>query len=278
MTAALAAPRSFVVRELLPIDRSALVELLRSLAPEEWSRPTACAGWDVRDVALHILGGDLNNISRRRDAEPAATWGPGEDPGDFLAQVNQEWVTAARRFSPRLIMELLETTGPALFAYFETLDPAVLGGPVSWAGPGPAPVWLDLAREYMERWVHQQHIRDATGRPGQTDARSVRPVIAASMHSLPVAMAERAGDAHEVVVVRVPGNAGGTWSVVRQDQAWLLVEGAAQDARTTIEVTADDWWRLVTLGLRPDDVARRARVFGDADLAAAAFSAVAIIS
>ena len=36
---------------------------------------------------------------------------------------------------------------------------------VNWAGPEPAPIWLDPAREYTERWVHQQHIRDAVRNP-----------------------------------------------------------------------------------------------------------------
>lgn len=31
-------------------------------------------------------------------------------------------------------------------------------------------MWLDAAREYTEFWVHQQQIRDATGRPGADGA------------------------------------------------------------------------------------------------------------
>jgi hypothetical protein len=45
------------------------------------------------------------------------------------------------------------------------LDLDALGEPVSWAGPDPAPLWLDCARDFTEYWVHQQQIRDATGRP-----------------------------------------------------------------------------------------------------------------
>src|SRR2546430_105636 len=157
MSALLVGPPPIEVRDLFPSDRNALIELLRGLDRDEWSRPTICAGWDVRDVALHILGGDLSNISRRRDGADVTTWAPGEDPGTFLARLNQRWVAAARHLSPRLIVELLGNSGAPLFAFFDSLDPAVLGERVSWAGPGPAPVWLDLAREYMERWIHQQH-------------------------------------------------------------------------------------------------------------------------
>ena len=49
--------------------------------------------------------------------------------------------------------------------------------PIDWAGPEPAPIWLHVAREYTERWVHQQHIRDAVGRPGLNERRWLGPVL-----------------------------------------------------------------------------------------------------
>jgi uncharacterized protein (TIGR03083 family) len=271
------APRPLEVRDLFRIDRDALIELLGGLNRDEWSRPTACTGWDVRDVALHILGGDLSNTSRRRDGAAVATWGPGEDPGAFLARLNQEWVEATRRLSPRVIVELLRTSGAPLFTYFDSLDTAVLGERVSWAGPGPAPLWLDIAREYMERWIHQQHIRDAVGRPGQTEPRFVRPVIAASMHAVPVAMEKHAVEPG-AVVIEIYGDGAGTWSVMGTDQGWRLFEGAAADAATRMKVSSDDWWRVVTLGVRPEEAWNRADVSGNRDLARAALAAVAIIA
>ena len=39
-------------------ERADLLELLRSLAPEQWQHPTLCSGWDVRDVAAHVLSYD----------------------------------------------------------------------------------------------------------------------------------------------------------------------------------------------------------------------------
>lgn len=266
------------VRDLFQPDRDALVGLLRGLKPNDWSQPTVCAGWDVRDVALHILGGDLGNISRRRDLVEHQSWGPGEAPGAFLARLNEDWVRVGRRLSPRLIIDLLEFNGPALFAYFRTLDASVMGGPVSWAGRGSAPVWLDVAREYMERWVHQQHIRDAVGRPGQTDPQFVNPVIAASMHALPVAMERHAAHEKGAVVIRVLGRAGGTWNVTREDHQWRLLEGTTPSPRTTMELEVEDWWRVVTLGISPETALSRARVTGDAELARAAINAVAIIA
>ena len=50
-----------------PVRRE-LLSLLNGLDEQEWGRPTAAGKWNVKDVALHILGGDVGNLSRRRDA------------------------------------------------------------------------------------------------------------------------------------------------------------------------------------------------------------------
>jgi uncharacterized protein (TIGR03083 family) len=55
------------VDDIRPIDRSEaealaatengrVLDLLRSLADEDWSKPTDCTGWDVRALAAHVLG------------------------------------------------------------------------------------------------------------------------------------------------------------------------------------------------------------------------------
>jgi uncharacterized protein (TIGR03083 family) len=36
-------------------ERAALVRDLATLAPEQWSAPTACPGWDVHDVVAHLV-------------------------------------------------------------------------------------------------------------------------------------------------------------------------------------------------------------------------------
>jgi uncharacterized protein (TIGR03083 family) len=45
-----------VAMRLAATEYDRLVALLETLAPEQWSAPTDCPGWDVRDVAGHLLG------------------------------------------------------------------------------------------------------------------------------------------------------------------------------------------------------------------------------
>lgn len=61
------------VPDLFPGERAALLDLLGSLTPAEWAAATACPGWSVKDVALHLLGDDVGRLSRGGDgfATPA---------------------------------------------------------------------------------------------------------------------------------------------------------------------------------------------------------------
>ena len=45
-----------LARQLAATEYGRFESLLRSLAPEEWARPTECPAWDVRAMAGHVLG------------------------------------------------------------------------------------------------------------------------------------------------------------------------------------------------------------------------------
>jgi len=47
-----------------------LVGLLASLQAADWDRPTLAGDWRVRDVAAHLLDGDLRKLSFHRDRHP----------------------------------------------------------------------------------------------------------------------------------------------------------------------------------------------------------------
>jgi uncharacterized protein (TIGR03083 family) len=188
-------------RPLVSRLRGELVSLLASLPGGDWAYPTACPGWSVHDLAAHLLGVELGNVSVRRDRWGLGP-GEGEDLDAWLNRFNQQWVDAAQRISPALLIELINLAGLRFEEHLATLDLDATGGPVPWAtGSDQAPVWLDVAREYMERYVHQRQIRDATRRP-QLAAAFVGPVLTTAAHALP-----RALD-HGAAVLTVSGTEG----------------------------------------------------------------------
>jgi uncharacterized protein (TIGR03083 family) len=273
------------VVDLFPEERGHLVHLLSALSDAQWSTPTVCPGWTVKDVALHVLGVDIGNLSIRRDGfgDPSTAAPDGDAPQwaqlvAFVNRLNEAWVRAARRISPRLLCELLGFTGDALSAYFRSLDPAASGGPVSWAGPAPAPVWLDIAREYTERWVHQQQIRDALDQPGLKEPRYFAPVLATFVHALPHTLRDVTAAPGACVRLVIGGAAGGAWRAMRTDHAWALGQDRGTAAAATVTMDQDVAWRLFTGGMAREEAMRRVRLEGDRALGAKVLEMVSIIA
>lgn len=185
MQRALKKPQPTIVVALFLEILKALITLLASLSLEACDRPTACTSWSVKDVVLHLLGDNVM-LSSGRDghASPisAHSW---EELVASISEWNKAWVQTTRGISPRLLIDFLEFTGRQVCAHFRSLDLYAIGSPVSWAGPDPAPVWLDVAREYTKRWHHHQHIRDAVGRCGLTEPRFPAPVLDTFVRALP---------------------------------------------------------------------------------------------
>ena len=106
-----------LIVDLFPAERDALLELLSGLSEEAWSRPTVCAAWSVKDVALHLLGDDVGRLSRGRDAFSGASFVPRGDRDieaellAFINEANERWVRATRRISHRLLCDLLRFMG-----------------------------------------------------------------------------------------------------------------------------------------------------------------------
>jgi uncharacterized protein (TIGR03083 family) len=45
-----------IAMRLAATEYDRFLELLRALRPDDWTKPTECAGWDVRAMAAHLLG------------------------------------------------------------------------------------------------------------------------------------------------------------------------------------------------------------------------------
>ncbi|HYW13230.1 MAG TPA: maleylpyruvate isomerase N-terminal domain-containing protein [Longimicrobium sp.] len=255
---------------LVPDLNAELIRLLRALSAEEWDRP-ATLRWRVRDVAAHLLDGDIRRLSAGRDGvamRPNVPITGHDDLVGWLNWMNAEWVGVARRMSPAVLISLLEATGPQVAEFLASLDPdAQALWPVGWAGEDVSPNWMDVGREYTERWHHQQQIRDAVGRPGLTEARWMRPVLDLSLRALPRAYAAARIADGAALAFHVEGDGGGRWSLHRADGRWALREGDAERPACTVRTDTDTAWRVLHHALSPDHARGRVTVEGDAALA-----------
>jgi len=139
-------------------------------------------------------------------------------------------------------------------------------------------VWLDVAREYTERWLHQQHIRDGVGKPGLTDRRFLGPVLSAFVYALPQAYRSTAATHGTVVGLHISGEAGGDWSLVREGEGWRLYEGGTPKPQARVTMDDSTAWRLFTKGIIPEEAAQSISFEGDRALGEQMLRAVAIIA
>ena len=231
----------------------------------------------MKDIAAHLLGDDLGRLARTRDGYLGEAPASGESLLAFINRINGEWVVAARRLSPAQVVGLLRSTGPQIAAMWDDVDIDVLGEPVSWAARGPAPVWLDAARDLSEYWTHQQQIRDATGRPALDDPALLGPVLDTFLRALPATLDGVRAAPGTTVELAVDGPAGGSWFAERRQEVWALVPGAEREPAASVQLDADTAWRLCTRGISPKDARQRAVIVGDFHLADAMLQIVSVI-
>lgn len=267
---------------LLPLHEE-LMGLLRGLSPAEWEKPTVAVPWSVRDMVAHLLDTDIRRLSFQRDGLP-----PLEPEGEvesfmglvaFLDQLNAEWVRAARRISPAVMLAFLSITGPQMAALMRGLDPiAPSFFPVAWAGEDLSPTWFDIAREYTEKWHHQQHIREAVGAPGLTEARWLAPVLDTFMRALPHTYRSVAAVEGTRLVVTLTGAAGGSWTLAHEGGEWQLYRGSTSHPLAQVMLGEGLAWRLFTKGISAEAARPQVQIDGDKALGAHLLRLLAIMA
>lgn len=281
------AAEPIVVTQVYPQVEARLIELLRALSPEDWRRATLCPGWTVKDIAAHLLDTNLRRLSMARDAffgEAPENANSYEGLVRFLDRLNADWVRAARRISPRLLTDWMEITSREVCAHFAALDPfAKAPFSVAWAGESESLNWFDIAREYTERWHHQQQIRLAVARPGSSTASDILtrelyyPVLDTFMRALPRTYAQVDAPEGTTVKVTVTGEAGGAWLLLRRAATWQFTNTEPASLAAEAAIPPDLAWRLFTNSL-PAEARRAVQTRGDARLTAPLFQAVAVMA
>ncbi len=264
--------------ELFAPLSAALVGLLRELRADDWSRPTLAGAWTVRDVAAHLLDGDLRRLALGRDGHAAARPASSAfaDVVAFINETNTAGVSYGRRLSPRLLTDLLERSGEWVARHVQALPPdAQAALPVAWAGEESSPNWMDTGREYTERWHHQMQIRDAVRAPGLLQPRWLLPLLELSVRAFRRAYRDVAAPAGTAVAFEVEG--AGAWSVVREPRGFVVLRGRAPRPAAAAVVDPDTAWRLLYNALTPEAARARVRATGDASLLAPLLAARAVM-
>lgn len=269
-------------KKLFPVIQQKLTEVLTSLKEDDWDRHTIARLWSVKDVAAHLLDGNLRALSLQRDGNKrieAPKNRSYKDVVKWLNTTNAEWVVTARRLSPQVLIFLLEQTSQPLTDYFASLDadaPSLY--PVDWAGETESKNRLHVAREYSERWLHQQQIRDAVNKQDIMTKELFYPFMDTMMYGMPYTFRKTEAKDGTTVRVEVTGEAGGEWLVTLNGNDWQLHKNAGMTADSEILIDPDTAWKLFSKGITPATAKRKITINGDEKLADTALSMVSVMA
>jgi uncharacterized protein (TIGR03083 family) len=170
--------------------------LMRSLSPDEWARPTDCTAWDVRKMALHVLGSAdaqasfpqfLHQLRRGMPLNKQIDshhWVDGLNELQIRERsdlTNDEIVTQLTAVGSNAVKGRWGTPFPVRYL------PIPFGPPIGWA---PLKYLLDVGFT-RDVWAHRIDICVATGvdiyLTADHDGRLVADIVAewASIHGEP---------------------------------------------------------------------------------------------
>jgi uncharacterized protein (TIGR03083 family) len=171
-------------------------DLVASLTPQEWATPTDCTRWDVRKMALHILGSAEAQASVREFAHQLRRGMPlNKEIGShhWVDGLNELQIRERDHLSNAELVAQLSAVGPkAVKGRWGTPPPAryvpvSFGPPIGWA---PLKYLLDVGFT-RDVWAHRIDIHAAINRPmrlsADHDGRLVADIVAewASIHGQP---------------------------------------------------------------------------------------------
>jgi hypothetical protein len=197
----------------------------------------------------------------------------------YINRLNQEGVTLYRRLSPAVLISLMRVATKSLAEYHASREPnatALFG--VSWAGEEESANWFDTAREFTERWHHQQQIRLAVDKPGIMTRELYHPVLDCFLRALPFTYRDVSANPGTLVQINVSGDCGGSWYLYRDAQVWQLVEGPRGEKVSETTIPQEIAWRIFTKGIDRESALSQIKVAGEVKLGQHVLGMIAVVA
>lgn len=256
-----------------------LFKLLDGFSAEDWDKQTIAPKWKVKDIAVHLLDGNLRTLSMLRDGyygEKPETVNSYGDLVNFLNGLNADWVKATKRLSPKVIIELLKTSGKEYSDFLATLNPDDKAEfSVAWAGENESKNWFHIAREYTEKWHHQQQIRLAVGDERELlEEKWYLPYLDTSVRALPHHVE---GKDIDLVKFTFLGKTEKSWFLYN-DNGWELITSTKQEPISEVKIRDNYAWKIFTKGVKREEAIANSEIIGDKKLGEKIFDMIAVMA
>lgn len=275
-------PEKIDVIALIPELDKMLIKLLDGMSTDDWNRQTIAPKWKVKDVAVHLLDGNLRTLSMLRDnyyGEKPEAINSYEDLLEFLNKLNADWVKATKRLSPKVIIDLLKSSGKEYSDFLTTLNPDDKAEfSVAWAGENESKNWFHIAREYTEKWHHQQQIRLAVG----DDKELLKdewylPYLDTSVRALPYHYRDVGGEAKDLVKFTFLGVTEKSWFLY-YDNDWELLTSMNTEPKSEVRIRDEYAWKIFTKGMTREQAIESSEIIGNKRLGEKIFDMIAVMA
>jgi uncharacterized protein (TIGR03083 family) len=186
------------------------IDLVETLEEDDWSKPTACTAWTVRDILAHQAGGYASGTGYREMFRQASSRPkPGQLPEDAINALQlkeragkspQELIAELRRVGPQAIQKWAYQ-----FRFGKLLS---IPHPV----PGRLPIrhlmWVIHSRD---TWMHRLDICRAANRPFEQTVEHDGRITALVMLDVARSLLPKLNGM--AILIDLSGSAGGIWQV-----------------------------------------------------------------
>jgi hypothetical protein len=135
-----------------------------------------------------------------------------------------------------------------------------------------------MAREYTERWHHQQQIRLAVDKPGIMERELYFPVLDTFIRALPFRYKNVDADEEALIEFRITGDAGGMWFLLRRSGKWELISESVGQLAAEVEFSQEIAWRIFTKGIAKEAARPQITVTGDRNLGLHILNVIAVMA
>jgi len=205
-------------------------------APGAWERPTACPGWEVRDVVGHLI--DVTEsyfvgFDGARSGTPVADALGLRD----MARLLDEGAKVHRELSQDEALQRLQGDFAKLMEMCTALGPEEWGGlVVTHKYMGPLPAFFYPVFQLMDYGVHSWDIRQGSGRAHGLRAEAADLLVPFMFILWQATSAPSPDDAPCEIGIRVAGgNNAGTWRIVAGPDGFSYAAGDVADLPAVLE-------------------------------------------
>jgi uncharacterized protein (TIGR03083 family) len=252
-------------------ERAALLDLASSLRDDEWTAPSGCEGWAVRDVFAHLAAvihgiADPSTMPDMTNGTEPAMEGPvAERRARPVAEVVEEYATFSEQIGASLPM-------------FQEPPLSTTEIDMHDLGTHPMSIFPDLL--VFDAYCHLRHDilrpRGSIDRPEPPrDEQRLRPAVTWMLAGLPYMSGNDLAFMDRPLALRLDGPAAGTWTVLPANGAERVQVVEGDDGGAAATVTSNDH-RFVAWATRRAPWRDDVTIDGDEQYAARALDALKI--